>query len=313
MIEILKHRIRALVEAHFAVDSCRAAVLELLGHQGYALHEDAPCRAGVLSLESYRAVRGTIDDLALNAAAAVELHMAAAYALDDVIDAAGPAQPQALAVSLQLLACGYTLACEAARGAGTGGEGFAPLLRFHRNWATACDGFFLDANSKRRDSWTLEDALDMTVRKSGALGRFAAAFGAGVAADKPDLVERLGDLGEYLFTYRQLVDDLRDACAPTDGTSDLCQGKRTLPLVYFYNYLAALDGDTSAARDPFGAEIARAYAKSGASVYGAIVAETFLNRAKASLADLQADDLAVRNIAKLVATIEAGSCDAVPN
>lgn len=313
MIETLKHRIRALVEARFAVDSCRAAVLELLNQRGYALHDDTPCRAGVLSLESYRAVRGTVDDLALTAAAAVELHMDAAYALDDVSDSAGPAEPQALAVSLQLLACGYTLACEAALAAGTGGEGFAPLLRFHRNWATACDGFFLDAHSKRRDSWTLEEALDMTVRKSGALGRFAAAFGAGVAADKPDLVERLGDLGECLFTYRQLVDDLRDACAPTFETSDLCQGKRTLPLVYFYNYLGALDGDASATLDPFAAEIGHAYARSGASIYGAIVAETFLNRAKASLADLQADDLAVQNIERLVATIEAGSCDAVPN
>ena len=151
-MEIFKQRIRALVEARFAVDSCRSAVLELLSQRGYALHEDTPCRAGVLSLECYRAVRGTVDDLALTAAAAVELHMDAAYALDDVVDSTRPAEPQALAVSLQLLACGYTLACEAAVAAGTGGEGFVPLLRFHRNWATACDGFFLDADLTCRSS-----------------------------------------------------------------------------------------------------------------------------------------------------------------
>ncbi len=51
----------------------------------------------------------------------------------------------------------------------------------------------------------------MTSLKAGSLGRFAAGLGASMATDDPEIVDLCGDFGFNLFTYLQLVDDLRDA------------------------------------------------------------------------------------------------------
>ena len=171
--DALRRHFRSLGRTSFGEGSSKRAVLELLRRRGYALHEDAPCRAGVLTLESYRAVKGTIDEVGLTAAAAVELHMEAAYALDDVSDSEfGTNRPVALAVALAVLAAGYSLACEAAHNVGRQTMGLVPLLDFHRNWSVACDGFLMDAHLQTVEATSLEVALEMTRRKSGALGVF---------------------------------------------------------------------------------------------------------------------------------------------
>ena len=156
----------------------------------------------------------------------------------------------------------------------------------------------------------------MTLLKSGSLGRFAAAFGAGMATDDPEIVRSFGEFGFDLLTYLQLVDDLRDAC-PLDGKpGDLSQHKKTVPLVFFYDYLAQrypdrgnaldiIDGIMSQ-RTPESAalEIRREFEASGAGLFVAIAAETFLNRAKSHLERLKLRVANVEELEQLIGALE---------
>lgn len=155
-----------------------------------------------------------------------------------------------------------------------------------------------------KDAVTASDALGMTALKAGGLGELAAVFGASLATDDTETVRLFGELGFNLFTYAQLVDDLRDAFPSQGSSSDWEQGKKTLPLLFFRNSLREkrLDVRTHdgmmpaptpaservsiiAAHTPQGSspDVTEEYDSSGAQVFGAIVAETFLNWAKDTL------------------------------
>ena len=88
-----------------------------------------------------------------------------------------------------------------------------------------------------KDAVTASDALGMTALKAGGLGELAAVFGASLATDDTETVRLFGELGFNLFTYAQLVDDLRDAFPSQGSSSDWEQGKKTLPLLFFRNSL----------------------------------------------------------------------------
>lgn len=314
MLEALRSEIRRAIFLYCDEPFHRDAMLRALARPGFALHPEAPCRAGALTLEAYRTIRGSLDGTAVKAAAAVELQMDAAYMFDHVADqevdpkhGLTPAEELALAIAVQ--SCGAALACQAALSAGPNASALRSVVQFHANYIGACSGQFLDAHLERRDGATTDDALKMTALKSGSLGRFATAFGASMATDNREMVRLFGDFGFNLFTYTQLVDDLRDACPAQGPQRDLAQRKKTLPLVFFYSALAqGSPGGGGIILPPSGerasVDIRREFEASGAEAFGAIVAETFLNRAKSILADIKGRVGSVENLEQFIAGLE---------
>jgi len=250
----------------------------------------------------------------MQAASAVELIMEAGFMFDNVADeqeekdcALTPAEELALAITL--LGCGAAVAQEAAYKSERQGHALESVLQIHINCIAACGGQFLDAFLQRSEGATTDDSLRMTYLKSGSLGKLAAEFGASIACDDEETIRGFGEFGFNLFTYMQLVDDLRDAL-PADGPAmDLMQGKKTLPLVFFRNRMAeahsaADDGIMRDNRREASADFRCQFEASGAKIFCAIVAETYLNRAKSNLTSLRYKLTTVERLERLVGTLE---------
>src|SRR5438093_5795961 len=221
----------------------REDLMKVLGRPGYAFHPDGLCRAGTLALNVHEAVtRDPMGRTALLAAAAVELQMEAMYVFDDVADGDSPvACGDDLALAIALLMAGAAAAVEAA--ADSPGRS-AALDHFCKAYSEACAGQFLDAALQGRGGATLEEALRMTCLKAGGLGKFATGFADRVAGADGEGVVLFERFGDHTFTLAQLVDDLRDACAP-GRDSDLAQRKATLPVVFYgqeFDSPAPVDG-----------------------------------------------------------------------
>ncbi len=291
-------------------------MLYALARPGFALHPQAPYHAGILTLEVYQAISGPPSAAAIQAAVAVELHMQAAYMFDNVADRdkgssddLPPAEELALAICL--LSCGQTVLCEAACAAGRHGSGLRSLLQWAGNCASdCCAGQFLDAYLEKQPLSTTEEALKMTSLKAGSLGRFATGLGASMATEDPDIVSLNGEFGFNLFTYFQLVDDLRDACPAQDLQRDLTRHKKTLPVVFFHNSMMQRNPEVVCSIIPPEAcektrvDAWQEFEASGARIFGAIAAEAFLNRAKANLADIKSRLGKVGNLERFVSSFE---------
>ena len=286
----LRDRIRGIVGTYCDNGTHRQEMLRVLSRPGFALDEESDCQAGALTVGAYEAVVGEVDDVATTAAAAVQLQMEAAYLFDDVADdevdpSSGCTPAESLALAISLLTCGAGAASEAAdlpqRGART-----TTLSAFHRDCTNAAGGQYLDAALQRREGVSTKDALSMTALKCGSLGRFAAAFGAGVAQAEASVIELLGEFGYNFLTYAQLVDDIRDACPVDAPRQDLLYHKNTLPLAHFYAFLADrpwITGEADPHQSILGArseDVRRLYLESGAELFSAVIAETFLGRAR---------------------------------
>ena len=298
MLEPLREQIQEVIATRMAAP-IRRDLVKLLRRPGYALHSDGLCRAGVLALHVHDAVsREPMGRTALLAAAAVEIQMEAAFVFDDVADAApGGTRGEDLGLAIALLTAGAAAAEQAA--ADSPGRA-AALDHFCRAYSEACAGQFLDAALQGRGGTTLEEALRMTRLKSGALGKFATGFAARIAgADKEGvaLFERFGD---HTFTLAQLVDDLRDACAP-GRDSDLAQRKATLPVVFYgqeFDSPAPVDGILS--RD-----ICNSYESSVAPLYVAILAQAYIRRADEDLTLLARHGYAVGGLVRFFESVDS--------
>jgi geranylgeranyl pyrophosphate synthase len=298
MLDGLKAEIEKAIRQHCDEPPLRDAVLSTLRRPGFALHQDARCRAGGLTLGAYMAIRGGLSEPAWHAAAATELYIEAGFLFDNVADddideSLGTSISEEITLAITLMNCGVAAVSEAVRLAGLGPSSSHRVLRHLLNsCVSACAGQLLDARLEREVDVTSDEALRMTALKAGSCGRLAATVGASIATDDDELTAVFGELGSNLFIYLQLIDDVRDAF-PAEGVSrDLLQRKKTLPLLYFYNWLSADGEDTAGGIMPaeFGAEsretLAPAFDATGAGVFGAVVAEAHLNQAKANLADL---------------------------
>lgn len=313
MLEALQRHIRFTIESCCEEPTHRAALLRILRRRGYALGPDGPCRAGLFTLEVFRAIRGSPTTEAYVAAVAVELQMEAAFMFDNAADRnpgswppVSPSEELALAITLQM--CGSAAACEAVRQSQV--DDLEVLHHSVKSCLDSCAGQFLGTVLEQRDLTTADEALRMTCLKSGSLGRFAAGVGGRMATDDGRILQVCEDLGFNLFTYAQLVDDLRDAFVP-GATGDLAQRKSTVPLVFFRNSrIAQLRGSTSgrialpSCTAPGANEIA------AAELYGALVAEVFLNRAREGLAQLRSLRCVVEHLERFVESIETASADA---
>ena len=325
IVAMLRAEIRKTIDLYCGESTFQGALLRALARPGFALHSEAPCQAGVLTLEVYRVISGPPSVAAIQAAVAVELHMQAAYLFDNVADrdksqsddlSAG----EELALAIGLLSCGQAAVCEAAFAAGRHGSGLHSMMRLVAECASqCCTGQFLDAYLERQPMATAEEALKMTSLKAGGLGRFATGLGASMATEDPEMVKLSGEFGFNLFTYLQLVDDLRDAFKAQDLQGDLMQHKKTLPVVFFHNSLTERNPEVvcsiipsevceGAKADPW-----QRFESSGARVFGAITAEAFLNRAKSNLADIKNRLGTVGNLERFVRSFEITPQEVVVN
>jgi len=301
----LRTEVRKVVERYCDEPIHRGEILRALRRGGFAFHPQAACRAGVLTLQVHRAIAGLPSSAAIRAAAAVELLMEAAFIFDHVADQEvvlqhGLSPAEELGLAIAILNCGLAAACEATHWEGRGADGHQSLLHLLRSCISACTGQFLDAYLERRDSATAEEALAMTSLKAGSLGKLAAEFGARMATDDAETIRLFGEFGINLFTYLQLIDDLRDACATRIAQTDLTRRKKTLPLVFFYNAMLQSNNDNEAGNSS--TRLEEEFEASGAGVFCTIAAEAFLNRAKSTLADLRGR---VREVKCLEEFIEA--------
>jgi geranylgeranyl pyrophosphate synthase len=314
MLEPLKCEIRRAI-GRYCAEPIHDVALCALSRPGYALHPESACRAGMLALEAYSCIVGSPSSGALQAAAGVELQMEAAFMFDEVADrdadpAIGLSQAEELALAISLLSCGAAVACEASFGRWRDGSSLAPLQDFFRNSIAACGGQFLDAHLARLEQSTLDQALSVASQKAGSLGRFSAAFGASMATQDPAIIKLFGDFGFNLFTYLQLIDDLRDACPAAGPMLDLKQRKKTVPLVFLSNLkekaCAMPDGGImqSQTDEEVSQNARREFKDSGAALFGAIVAEVFLNRAKANLEEIKSRLGKVSSLEHLVSSLE---------
>jgi len=276
-------------------------LLKLLGRPGYALHPDGLCRAGMLALTVHEAVsREPMGKTALLAAAAVELQMEAAFVFDEVADASpGTNRSEDLGLAIALLTAGTTAAVEAAA---TAPDRFSAMGHFCRAYSEACAGQFLDAALQGRGAATLEEALQMTRLKSGGLGRFVTGFVARVAGADGEGVALFERFGDHTFTLAQLVDDLRDACTPDQG-SDLEQRKATLPVVF---YGRAIDSPVQA-DGMLSNQCCNTYESSGAPLYTAILAHAYMRRADEDLSLLARRGYAVGGLLAFLESVDSGA------
>ncbi len=308
----IRQQVRASLARYLTDQQARDALLNALGRPGYCLHPEAACRSGSIALSTYLAIRSDVTEVALKGAAAVEMEAEAAFMFDAVADrqtdpdGLDPAEELALAIAL--LNCGAAVACEAVGLAGNDGCGHEALLLVHGSYAQAAAGQFLDARLPGEVAVTTDDALRMTALKGGSLGRLAAGLGAALATTDRKIVALCSEFGANLFTYLQLVDDLRDAFPEEGEALDLLQRKMTVPLVFWYNSLPhaqSLHGSGIIAerRSP-GPELREQFRASGAELFGAIVAEAYLNKARENLAALKGLLCRVERLEHLVHSVQ---------
>ena len=297
------------------------AVTKQLMRPGFVLHPNAPCRSARLTLNVYEAVHGGIGKAAIFGAAAVELQMEAAFIFDKVADGEltesdGLTSAEALALAITIMNCGSIAACQAVDFAKAGQFALLPLLKLHSNIVSSCAGQFLDAHLERLDAASVGDAVRMTLLKSGSLGRLAAEFGAALATHNLHVIKLCGDLGHHAFAYAQLIDDLRDVW-PTDfAKGDLARHKKTVPVAFFYETMLqspSNNGLNSHSLASYGATgaLRESFEESAAESYCAIVAELYLDRAKAVLKELGDRLGEVKNLEQFLESLGASAAGAL--
>jgi geranylgeranyl pyrophosphate synthase len=300
MLGPLRQQIREVITTRVTA-AIRDDLLNLLRRPGFALHPEGTCRAGGLALEVHEAVTWKpAGRTAVLAATAVELQMEASYLFDEVADSAPDGKrSEDLALATALHAAGAAAAMEAAA------DSPAPsvaLDHFCRAYTESSAGQFLDAMLQNRGGATLEEALQATCLKSGGLGRFVTGFAARVAGADEEGLALFERLGYHTFTLAQLVDDLRDACAPGE-TSDLAHRKATLAVVFYGQGVDSLvppDGMLTA-------EVCKLYESSGAQLYVGILAYAYMKRAEEDLLLLARHGYAVGGLVRLLESVDSGA------
>jgi geranylgeranyl pyrophosphate synthase len=263
-------------------------------------------------------VDGGDSTLRNDAAAIVELYMAAGFLLDDVMDDDVPAHSSigidaALGTAVLMIA---NAALDEAAEALPATERTALKMAAQRLVLAACDGQLrelrLTGDAQRLRTMSVDDAMALTEDKAGSLGELAAVVGAGLAggfttnasgAKGADVTAALRGCYYHYVTYVQMVDDLTDAVDDGAGApGDIAQGRPTVPSVYFYknaSYLRAdLGADTEviaptvniiSARDALVRPDADQLRESGTTPFTQLAAEMQRKHAIAAATQIQAE------------------------
>ncbi len=311
-LAVLKDEIQKAVQRYCLESVHRDTAIKALCRPGYALDSQSSCRAGMLTIEICKAINGEDTEIGMKAATAVELIMEAGFMFDSVADEdpdpTGILTPsEEIALAITLLSWGVAIAHEAA--ASANGSGASAVIQIQINSIAASAGQFLDAYLQKSTSASPEQSLNMTRLKSGSIGKLAGEFSASVCTSDADIINLFSEFGFNLFTYLQLIDDVRDAM-PTDGPStDFMQSKKTLPLVFFKNVVeqsySGKDSDIifDSPTEPE-LEVRELFEQSGSKSFCAVIAESYLNRAKSNLAELTLKLVTVSNLERLVGSLE---------
>lgn len=300
-IDSLRSEIRNLVSACCGDAEHAAAVIQALTRPCYALNTESRCSAGLFALAVSRAVSIETAAASLRAGAAVELLFEASFFFDDVADdevdsTLDCGRDGVIALGLTVLNCAYSAASDLARVRGSSVPWHA-VRGFQQGTALACSGHYLDAAFRRKVAPSPERSLQMTLLKAGGLGQAAGLLASGAVTDNPRTVRLFGELGRFWFCHAQLGDDLRDAFS--GAVSDFARGKKTLPTVYCSSTRGLrVRGQAGGTIHNEGAPTD--LSKTGALLYGAILAETFLNRTKELLRSLRCSGFAVEELEELV-------------
>jgi len=228
--------------------------------------------------------------------------MEAMYVFDEIADASPDGnRGEDLALATALLTAGVAAALEAAADSP---DRTAALCHFCRAYSESSAGQFLDAMLQNRGGATLEEAIKATCLKAGGLGRFVTGFAARVAGADRDGVALLEGFGDHVFTLAQLLDDLRDACAP-GRDSDLAQRKATLPVVFYSQGI-----DSPVPTDGILSEETRStYESSGAPLYAAILVHAYMSRAEEDLSLLVHHGYGVEGLERFLESVYSGALE----
>jgi len=109
-----------------------------------------------------------------------------------------------------------------------------------------CEGQSIDKDMETASTVGLEDYLDMIQRKTSILLSISAEIGGIIGNGTPEAIETLSSFGLELGTAFQIQDDLLDiiseeAVIGKDLGSDLCNGKKTYPIILFIERASAKD------------------------------------------------------------------------
>jgi geranylgeranyl diphosphate synthase type I len=244
-----------------AVDTMPPLVRRIAGyHLGWTDEHGRPTDANpgkavrpTLTLLAAEALGGD-PEVALPAAAAVELVHNSSLVHDDVIDGDGTRRHRPTAwvvfdVGPALLAGDALLALAQAVLATSGHPAAAEGSRMLcRAAVDLTEGQCADLSFERRSDVSLAECLAMVEAKTAALIGCACALGACFGGGSPDQVVHLSRFGRHLGFAFQLVDDLLGIWGDPGDTgkpvfSDLQSRKKTLPVV------AALASGTPAGRE----------------------------------------------------------------
>lgn len=309
MLHALKEEISSAV-SRFCVDSAqRKAILRALARPGFALNTTSQCRAGILTLHTYGAIKGFTDKIAISGAAAVEMCMEAAFMFDSIADQDRDdihtlSYPEELALALTLTSCGSSKATEAALLSGM--DCSKALSHFFVSFSSASAGQFLDAAFEKSGRVSIKKALSMTLLKSGSLGEFSSGFGASIATEDTRMIKLFNLFGFNLLTYMQLVDDLKDALQPSGQKSDLLRRKKTVPTVFFLESPengSHPENDIMPKTSNFDG-LLKSFDDSGARLFTAVVAEMYLNKSKSNLSDLAGLGVNTKDLENFVKSVE---------
>ena len=318
-IDIVRDDVETIVGIYCETPSQHQAVLRALRRPGCVLFPDSVCRTASLCLGANISIAGNVGAAAVRGAAGAELIMEAGYILDHLADgevdpAFASSEGEELALGLAVLCCGFAAISEVSLQRHTSEHCHLMLKSLFRSSINAAAGQHLDALLEKRQRTTMAEALEMTSLKAGSFGRLAAEVGAGLATTNTVLIETLGDFGFNLLAYAQLMDDLKDALPQEGAHGDFFKGKKTVPLVFLTDSTDPLLN--SLEEQPVPSHIARhsqevstALHTSGAYAFCAILAETFLNKAKLNLADLEHHGVEASELAKLLESLADSSLD----
>lgn len=302
----MRHEVEAVLD-HFCSDEVlRTDLAATLRRPGFALHGTSACRGGLLTLAAYGCVAGAVDQRAYRIAAATELMMAASCLFDHIAD--GDTRDGATSIAVEttraigVLTCANTAAVEGLAGTGSPG-GVIALRSMQTRLLESCGGQLSDVRASLDSPASLDEALDITVRKAGALGELVAAAGAEAAGADRVVTGFIGDFGRDLFTYLQLIDDARDieedAGCLLNGAAAHQDYKGTVPVLFLRNAAArrggsAATGSVSLMDRPTGADIR------SATLFVSVVAEAHLDQARRSLQRLEQRSMRVQELAAVL-------------
>lgn len=230
---------------------------------------------------------------AVEASAAIELFMAALDVLDDEEDGdASPLRsrlgsPRLINVSTGLLLVAQRTLLAMDRG----NEALAVLLPWTLR---ACGGQDDDLRRQATDAVSLEDALDITERKSASLAAAACQIGALCGGAGADLQARYGQFGACLGAVAQLSNDLAAIAPGTEETRDLALKRPTLPLAYAAQVSGFAERSDTETRSPW---------TQGAAYLTWAVAESFRQSAMHLITRLSDSTSARAELEDLVCTL----------